>query len=276
MRESSQFAQKMNNMDMPSRVELTVKNCIKKGEIMEGMKKRIRRLCGLIGGVCLLFFTTEIYAADCYIEVQLEDLRSPYSDWKGVALALYDVGDVTEYGEVTIDPVYGISEYPQTAEASQKAVAQIEKKLTTDPLMSMKTDADGKLVFSGIDRGVYLIRAEESSQYGFITSSLVHLPYYEIIDDINKGPFFHIKINPKASLPGKPTVPLETTTPKPAGTPDIPGYSGDDVPGSHLSTEKKDGAKTGDESQITGFAVLLGMSAVVVCIVIRRKRKVSE
>ena len=113
---------------------------------MEGMKKRIRRLCGLIGGVCLLFFTTEIYAADCYIEVQLEDLRSPYSDWKGVALALYDVGDVTEYGEVTIDPVYGISEYPQTAEASQKAVAQIEKKLTTDPLMSMKTDADGKLV----------------------------------------------------------------------------------------------------------------------------------
>ena len=78
------------------------------------------------------------------------------------------------------------------------------------------------------------------------------------------------------SLPGKPTVPLETTTPKPAGTPDIPGYSGDDVPGSHLSTEKKDGAKTGDESQITGFAVLLGMSAVVVCIVIRRKRKVSE
>ena len=104
----------------------------------------------------------------------------------------------------------------------------------------------------------------------------MHLPYYEIIDDINKGPFFHIKINPKASLPGKPTVPLETTTPKPAGTPDIPGYSGDDVPGSHLSTEKKDRAKTGDESQITGFAVLLGMSAVVVCIVIRRKRKVSE
>ena len=50
------------------------------------------------------------------------------------------MGDVTEYGEVTIDPVYGISEYPQTAEASQKAVAQIEKKLTTDPLMSMKTD----------------------------------------------------------------------------------------------------------------------------------------
>ena len=45
MRESRQFAQKMNNMDMPSRVELTVKNCIKKGEIMEGMKKRIRRLC---------------------------------------------------------------------------------------------------------------------------------------------------------------------------------------------------------------------------------------
>lgn len=263
-------------MDMTSDVALTIKICIRKGDIMGGMKKKIRRLCGLIGGACLLLFATEVYAADCYIEVQLEDLKSPCSDREGVTLALYEVGDVTEYGEAIINPVYGISEYPQTAEDSQKAVVQIEKKLTTEPLMSMKTNVDGKLVFSGIDRGVYLIRAEESSQYGLITSSLVHLPYYEMIDDINKGPFFSIKINPKASLPGKPTVPLETITPKPSGNPDIPGHSGDDVLGSHLDTEKKEGAKTGDESKITEFTVLLGISAMVVCVVLRRKRKVSK
>ena len=67
--------------------------------------------------------------------------------------------------------------------------------------MSRKTDGAGKLVFSGIDRGVYLIRAEESSEYGTITSSLVHLPYYEIIDDEEKGPLFSVKVNPKARCP---------------------------------------------------------------------------
>ena len=51
-----------------------------------------------IGGMCLLFSTTKVYAADCYIEVQLEDLKSPYSDWEGVTLGLYDVGEVAENG----------------------------------------------------------------------------------------------------------------------------------------------------------------------------------
>ena len=81
---------------------------------------------------------------------------------------------------------------------------QIEKKLEGEPVMSRKTDAAGKLVFSGIDRGVYLIRAEDSLEDGTITSSLVHLPYYETVDDEEKGPLFSVKVNPKASLPGKP------------------------------------------------------------------------
>lgn len=246
---------------------------------MEGRKRKARRLCGLIGGMCLLFSTMKVYAADCYIEVQLEDLKSPYSDWEGVTLALYDVGEVAETGEPSIDSIYGISEYPQTAETSQKAVIQIEKKLKGEPVMSRKTDADGKLVFSGIDRGVYLIRAEDSSEYGSITSSLVHLPYYEIIDDEERGPLFSVKVNPKASLPGKPTVPLITTTPKPTVTitpnPDSPGNPGGNTPGNPSNPGRADGAKTGDESHAAGYGILLGISAAV-GIVIWKRRKVSE
>lgn len=247
---------------------------------MEGTKRKARRLCGLIGGMCLLFSTTKVYAADCYIEVQLEDLKSPYSDWEGVTLGLYDVGEVAETGEPSIDPVYGISEYPQTAETSQKAVLQIEKKLEGEPVMSRKTDAAGKLVFSGIDRGVYLIRAEDSSEYGTITSPLVHLPYYETVDDEEKGPLFSVKVNPKASLPGKPTVSPVTPTPELTVTitpnPDSPGSSGGNTPGDHSNPGKADGAKTGDESHAAGYGLLLGISAVSAGIVIWKRRKVSE
>ena len=63
---------------------------------MERPNRKARRLCGLIGGMCLLFSTTKVYAADCYIEVQLEDLKSPYSDWEGVTLGLYDVGEILQ------------------------------------------------------------------------------------------------------------------------------------------------------------------------------------
>ena len=247
---------------------------------MEGMKRKAGRLCGLIGGICLLFLTTKVYAADCYIEVQLEDLKSPYSDWEGVTLTLYDVGEVAETGEPSIDLVYGISEYPQTAESSQKAVLQIEKKLEEEPVMSRKTDAAGKLVFSGIDKGVYLIRAEDSSEYGIITSSLVHLPYYETVDDEEKGPLFSVKVNPKALLPGKPTVPLVTSTPKPTITrmpnPDTPENSGENTPGDYSNPGKADGAKTGDESHTVGYRLLLGIAAVAAGIVIWKRRKVSE
>lgn len=247
---------------------------------MKKTNRKARRLCGLIGGMCLLFSTTKVYAADCYIEVQLEDLKSPYSDWEGVTLGLYDIGEIAETGEPSIDPVYGISEYPQTAETSQKAVLQIEKKLEGEPVMSRKTDAAGNLVFSGINRGVYLIRAEDSLEYGTITSSLVHLPYYETVDDEEKGPLFSVKVNPKALLPGKPTAPLVTATSKPTVTitpyPDTPGNYGGNNWGDSSNPGKADGAKTGDESHAAGYGILLGISAAAAGIVIWKRRKMSE
>lgn len=243
---------------------------------MEGLKRKTKKLYGLIGCICLLLFSAKVYAADCCIEVQLEDLKSRYSDWEGVTLALYDVGDVGPDGEVTINPIYGISEYPQSAEESQEVVLQIEKKLMGTPLMSGKTDADGKLIFSGIDRGVYLIRAVNSSKYGNITSSLLHLPYYEIVDDVKMGPLFSVKVKPKGALPAQPTVPPETITPSPSGTPGRPVDSDGDTPERHPNPGGSDGVETGDESQITGFVILLGMSVTAVGILIRRRRKVSE
>lgn len=258
---------------------------------MEKMKNKARRICGLIGGICLLFFTAKVYAADCIIEVQLEDLKVPWSDWEKVTMTLYDVGDVSTYGEPQLDSSFGIPKYPATAEESREAVDLIEKKLTEEPVMGLQTDKKGRVSFSGLPEGVYLIKAEQTEKYGVITSSLVHLPYYEIVNDQKLGPLYTVKVNPKAAKPEKPQEPeTPTNTPKPSEkpekepTPTITARPGGNDGGGNNGgsggvnngSGKSRNAKTGDESQTTEFWILLGAAAVLAGWVIHKRRKVSE
>lgn len=258
---------------------------------MEKMKNKARRICGLIGGICLLFFTAKVYAADCIIEVQLEDLKVPWSDWENVTMTLYDVGDVSTYGEPQLDSSFGIPKYPATAEESREAVDLIEKKLAEAPVMRLQTDKKGRVSFSGLPDGVYLIKAEQTEKYGVITSSLVHLPYYEIVNDQKLGPLYTVKVNPKAAKPEKPQEPgTPTNTPKPSEkpkkepTPTITvrpggndgGGNGGGSGGGNNGSGKSQNAKTGDESQTTEFWILLGTAAVLAGWVIHKRRKVSE
>lgn len=245
-------------------------------------------MCGLIGGICLLLSITKVYAADCIIEIQLEDLKVPWSDRENVIMALYDVGDVSAEGEPELDPSFGITQYPQTADDSRKAVEQIERRLTKEPILRQQTDAQGRASFSGISDGVYLIKAEQTENYGIIISSLTHLPYYEVVNDEKQGPLYTVRVNPKASRPNKPETP--TDTPKPSGKPGtevtptvIPeqngnqgggnggsGSGGSNIPG------KSQSVKTGDESRPAELLGLLGVSAALAGAVICKRRKVSE
>lgn len=250
---------------------------------MEKMKNKARRICGLIGGICLLFFTAKVYAADCMIEVQLEDLKVPWSDWENVTMTLYDVGDVSTYGEPQLDASFGIPNYPATAEESREAVDLIEKKLAEGPVMGLQTDKKGRVIFSGLPEGVYLIKAEQTEKYGVITSSLVHLPYYEIVNDEKLGPLYTVKVNPKAAKPEKPQEPgTPTNMPKPSEkpkkepTPTITARPGGNDGGGNNGSGKSQNAKTGDESQTTEFWILLGTAAVLAGWVIHKRRKVSE
>ena len=258
---------------------------------MEKMKNKARRICGLIGGICLLFFATKVYAVDCMIEVQLEDLKVPWSDWENVTMTLYDVGDVSTYGGPQLDSSFGIPKYPTTAEESREAVDLIEKKLIGAPVMRLQTDKKGRVNFSGLPDGVYLIKAEQTEKYGVITSALVHLPYYEIVNDQKLGPLYTVKVNPKASKPEKPQEPgTPTNTPKPSEkpkkepTPTITvrpggndsGGNGGGSGGGNNGSGKSQNAKTGDESQTTDFWILLGTAAVLAGWLIHKRRKVSE
>lgn len=258
---------------------------------MERKKKTARRICGLIGGICLLFFGTKVYAADCVIEIQLEDLKVPWSDWENVTMALYDVGEVTTYGEPQIDSSFGISQYPATADESREAVNLIENRLTKEPVMRLQTDTKGHVSFRGLPSGVYLIKAEQTEDYGMITPSLVHLPYYEIVNDQKLGPLYTVKVNPKAAKPEKPQNPgTPTNTPKPSKkpkkepTPTITvrpgendgGGNGGGSGGGNGGSGKSQNAKTGDESQTTEFWILLGTAAVLAGWIIHKRRKVLE
>mgnify|MGYP000766312489 CR=1 FL=1 len=250
---------------------------------MNETRKRIRRLCAVIGGICLLFFAARVYAADGVIEVQLEDLKSQYSDREGVTLALYQVGEVSTYGEPSIDELYGIASFPHSAEETQRAAEQIASRLKENPLVRQNTDAGGNLVFSSLENGVYLIRAEASEKYGKISPILAFLPYYEVVDGEKKGPLYTLTVQPKASKPDVPKPPAESesesesqteneseseTESKPSG-----GSGGSGGTGG-FGGSGGSGVKTGDDTDIAVYLMLFAAAGVIMAaLLLSRKGK---
>lgn len=92
------------------------------------MKKMIKNLLGML--LCTVMFstcfgaTTVCAASSGKIEIQLKDLNTAHSNKTGVTFKLYLVGDVLDSGEPVIDPVYGITEYPVTADETEQAVKE--------------------------------------------------------------------------------------------------------------------------------------------------------
>lgn len=184
---------------------------------MKKKGRKWRKWAVLLGGISLFLGAVPCRAAEGSVQIQLEELNSKKSDRENVLLELYQVGQVSEYGEPALDEKYGIGTYPQTAEDTEEAAALLEKQLTGDPVKSGRTDAEGMVRFDGLERGVYLVRAREAEHYGIMTPVLFHLPYYAEVDGQREGPFFTLEAKPKASWPGDPAEPVEPEKPQKPG-----------------------------------------------------------
>lgn len=145
------------------------------------MKKMMNTLLSML--ICTVLFstcfgaTTVCAAPSGKIEIQLKDLNTAHSNKTGVTFKLYRVGTVLDSGEPVIDPVYGITEYPVTADETEQAVKKIKAALTGSAQASAATDASGKAVLSGVADGIYYIAADESNGYGIVEPLLVQIPY---------------------------------------------------------------------------------------------------
>lgn len=88
------------------------------------MKKMMNTLLSML--ICTVLFstcfgaTTVCAAPSGKIEIQLKDLNTAHSNKTGVTFKLYRVGTVLDSGEPVIDPVYGITEYPVTADETDR------------------------------------------------------------------------------------------------------------------------------------------------------------
>lgn len=175
----------------------------------------IKNLLGML--LCTVMFstcfgaTTVCAASSGKIEIQLKDLNTAHSNKTGVTFKLYLVGDVLDSGEPVIDPVYGITEYPVTADETEQAVKKIKAALTGSAQASAATDASGKAMFSGVADGIYYIAADESNGYGIVEPLLVQIPYS--VEGTGEGNHlvWEVSAEPKASVrPPKPEKPSDS------------------------------------------------------------------
>lgn len=177
---------------------------VEKVNVMRGNLKRLILTAAFIAAFCPISAQA---AGQGIVNIQLEDLKKEDSDRTGIRFELYQVGEVTEGDKPYLYPEYEITTYPQSADETEKAAAQIMERLEDEAVASGITDPEGKLSFTDLPNGVYLLVAEEPNHYGTILPILLHLPHYEVIDDVLTGPEYTVNVEPKASVEEEPTEP---------------------------------------------------------------------
>ena len=217
--------------------------------------------------------TTQIKAEDYSpdragsIMVSLDDLGTKRSD---VVLDYYKVADLTQEPEVS----WVAAEKCQEAGVDWNGLKQTEDYVRAAERLQTyveaqkiegtagKTDANGKVTFSNLEQGVYLIVQTDVASYGVISPFLVAVPYMEDgehwIYDVTtqtKGE--------KVITPSPTSTPTVTKKPTPPST-------------STRGSSVKSSVKTGDDTPVGGLlatavvsvAVLAGVASIVV-----RRRK---
>ncbi len=117
---------------------------------------------------------------------------------EGITFHCIKVADITggEYvlTEAFADTKVNLNELKNADEASEaaKKLAQVEGAEGE----TGKTDAEGKLVFSNLGTGVYLLKAEDTETYDIITPALVAVPSW---DEEAKGMAYELEVEPKHS-----------------------------------------------------------------------------
>ena len=172
-----------------------------------------------------------------------------------------------------IDPVYGITEYPVTADETEQAVKKIKAALTGSAQASAATDASGKAVLSGVADGIYYIAADESNGYGIVEPLLVQIPYS--VEGTGEGNHlvWEVSAEPKASeRPPKPE--------KPSGHKKHPSSDHpDNVPASSPEADTTtgiNGPRTGDNSPLAGYAIMIVSASLLIIWLAARMKKLRE
>lgn len=132
------------------------------------------------------------------IQIILKDLHSQRSVTEGVKFRLWKVGTVDEKGAPAFERRYGIEAYPETGEELVETVEKLEGEVCGEPDRLEETDAQGTTSFCELERGIYLIRAEEDNPYGLIAPSLISLPYWNGMEGMKGAWVYEAEIRPKA------------------------------------------------------------------------------
>ncbi len=204
------------------------------------------------------------------ITIQLNDIETEMSN---VGFACYQIAKVQEGNEmswellpefqgigVKINSLKTASDYRQAA----KKLSEAQNKSKAEYVQG-STDAQGRLVFSPVKQGVYLIEQVDSAQYGKVLPYLVTVPYTED----GKEWIYDAKAFAKGETTEKPTSEVTSETTETTAS-------------SHTNNTAKPRkgsiAETSDQAELekyAGMAAIAGIVIIIVGFIIYRK-KISE
>lgn len=233
------------------------------------MKKMVK-FCGIVSLLfyLVLFLPTKVIMHATFsgsITVELKKLEDDAnSKIQNIGFHLYRVGFIDQYANPQIDEKYGIKEYPQKAEDAETTCTRILEKLTDKEIMNQKSDESGHLTFTQLDKGVYLLVADKNNNYGKIQPSLLHLPYFTEVDGEKQGPFYQIKVLPKATGNDYIIVPDKE--------PNNNGQTNETDSSQEHNPNDKEDTKTGDTTNKNAYLILIVIAGATM-IILREKGK---
>ena len=156
------------------------------------------------------------YARAGTLQVQLET-TSARSDWSGVEISLYRIGEVEnpnedlrycvsgEFADCTVDLNYTSA---HEADAAAKTIGKYIENRRLQPMAKQRTDAKGLAVFDGLNVGVYYAEKSGGTKEIDIIPFIVTIPYYK-----NSELLYTVPVNPKMEIRPQPTPTSQPTTP---------------------------------------------------------------
>lgn len=156
------------------------------------------------------------YAQTGTLQVQLET-TSARSDWSGVEISLYRIGEVEnpnedlcyrvsgEFADCAVDLNYTSA---HEADSAAKAIGKYIENRQLQPMAKQRTDAKGLAVFDGLSVGVYYAEKSGGTKEIDIIPFIVTIPYYK-----NGELLYTVPVNPKMEIRPQPTLTPQPTTP---------------------------------------------------------------
>lgn len=233
---------------------------------MKKCKSRVMKIACMISSCVwiLLASSLPVFAGSGSVTIKLKELQSEGSIREGVEFSLYQVGEVSETGAPFFYDRYQIKKFPVKAEETAAAAAILIKGLEEEMFERKQTDARGILTFEDLERGVYLIMANEDNSYGKITPVILYQPSYELVNGVQTGPNERITVVPKAEpYPDETDKPIETET-----NTETENRSNKNT-GSSKSSKQ---VKTEDSTPIASYLCLAAVSILLMAGSIYKKR----